>query len=302
MIKELPDITEPVEVFGISTARELINRTLHQQQYAAPYSAHEEPNIPSGFENLDQITKGFKRGELTVVATRPGNGKTAFLLSLINNLSMVLDRRVALFTPERSAQKVINRLIESTTRHSVDQIRGGLLKDADMKLVAGQVQRIASSNLFFDEAQTLDAKELMLRCYHLKEKHQPEIILVDSPYSYVNHIQDEVIKAMEMQEMMRVLKHIAVEMDIPVVCFQQLGRPARPVNGGIVPVIDELPECIAKAGNRFIFIYRPEYYSAKNTAIPKGTVELLIYNQGGQGEPVSTFLKFIESIDTFVNP
>ncbi|HRZ43552.1 MAG TPA: DnaB-like helicase C-terminal domain-containing protein [Bacteroidales bacterium] len=302
MIKELPDITERVEVFGVSTARDLINRTLQHQQFVTPYSAHEEPNIPSGFENLDQITKGFRRGALTVVATRPGNGKTAFLLSLISNLTLQLERRVALFTPERSAQKVMNRLIESTTRHSVSQIRGGMLKDADMELVNSQIQRIASAHLFFDEAQNLDARELMLRCYHLKEKYQPEIILVDAPYHYVSHIQDTSVQASEMQEMLGVLQHIATEMNVPVVCFLQLDRPAHPVNGSIVPVMEEMPPCMAAAGGQFIFIHRPEFYNALNKKVPKGTVELLVYASKDAKVPKSTYLRFIESIDTFVNP
>lgn len=96
MIKETPDVTEPVEVFGFTTAQELVNQTLNKPniQGTSPY---EEPNIPSGFENIDKITKGFKRGELITIATRPGNGKTAFLLSLIHNMAVMQERRVALF-------------------------------------------------------------------------------------------------------------------------------------------------------------------------------------------------------------
>lgn len=302
MIKEMPDITEPVEVFGFSTAKELVNQTLQHQQYTKPSPAGEEPNIPSGFDNLDQITKGFKKGELTIVATRPGNGKTAFLLSLVHNIAILMEKRVALFSPERSALKVINRLIESTTSHSVDQIRGGLLKESDMAHVASQVHRIATSSIFIDDVATLDAQELLLRCYQVKNKHHADIIFVDSPHAYVAHIQDSEVRRSEQQEMMETLQGLARELNIPVVCFHQMPKPASLINGGLTPSLKELPDCMALQAGTVIFIHRQEYYTTRNENIPKGTVELIIEKHSLFSIPQRTYLKFIESIDTFVNP
>jgi replicative DNA helicase len=302
MIKEIPDITEPVEVFGFATARELVNQTLQVTPNAAQYSAYEEPNIPSGFQNIDNITKGFRRGELTTIGTRPGNGKTAFLLSLVQNMAISLERHVALFSPERSAQKVIRRLIESNTSHSVEKIRQGLLKEWDKAHTDSLIQRIASANLFIDDTTNLDAHELLLRCHQVKQKYQAEVIFVDSPESYTAHFQDPATRINAAEELIQTLATVAKELDIPVVCFTQIGKPVAMVNGGFTPSIDELPTYMAVNSGTVIFIHRPEYYNMPTRDLPKGAVELIFNKHNNTIVQERTFLKFIESIDTFVDP
>ena len=302
MIKETPDITEPVEVFGFTTARELVNQTLNYHNITKGYTAHEEPNVPSGFQNIDKITKGFKRGELTTISTRPGNGKTAFLLSLAQNISVLLERRVALFSPERSAVKVISRLIESNTSHSIEKIRQGLLKEGDREHTISLIQPIASANLYIDDSPNLDSAEIVRRCHQVKTKYQTDIILVDAPELYTSHIQEPGSRQSATEELIQSLANVAAELDIPVVCFSQIGKPASMINGGFTPSLDELPDILATRSGTVIFIHRPEYYNMPSKSLPKGTVELIIHKTGNGTEPKSTHLKFIESIDRFVDP
>jgi replicative DNA helicase len=302
MIKEIPDITEPVEVFGFATARDLVNQTLNITPSASQYSAYEEPNIPSGFQNIDNITKGFRRGELTTIGTRPGNGKTAFLLSLVQNMAISLERRVAMFSPERTAIKVIHRLIESNTSHSVDKIRKGMLKEWDKAHTDSLIQRIASANLYIDDTAHLDAHELLLRCHQVKQKYQAEVIFVDSPESYTAHLHDPDTRLHAAEEMIQTLASVARELDIPVVCFTQIGKPITMVNGGFTPSIDELPPYLAINSGTVIFIHRPEYYNIPSKGLPKGAVELIFNKNNNNLIQERTYLKFIESIDTFVDP
>lgn len=302
MIKETTDITEPVEVFGFTTAQELVTQTLNIQNITKHYSAYEEPNIPSGFENIDKITKGFKRGELTTISTRPGNGKTAFLLSLIQNVSVLLERRVALFSPERSAAKVISRMIESNTSHSIDKIRQGLLKEGDKAHTISLIQSIASANLFIDDSANLNADEILSRCRQVKQEHQAEIIFVDAPESYTSHIQDPESRDAASEELIVALRNAAMELDVPVVCFNQISKPANLINGGFVPSLKELPGFISENSGTVMFIHRTAYYRAASDSVPKGSVELIISKHNSEVKQHLTYLKFIESIDRFVNP
>lgn len=302
MIKETPDITETVEVFGFSTARDLVNQTLNYQDLTKVYSAYEEPNIPSGFEHIDRITKGFKRGEITTISTRPGNGKTAFLLSLVQNIAVLLERRVALFSPERSAVKVINRLIESNTSHSIEKIRQGLLREGEKAHTLSLIQPIASANLFIDDSTNLDAKEIAMRCHLVNQRHHADIILVDSPESYTAHILDPEARDAAAEEMILGLKNIAAELDIPIVCFNQLSKPVSMINGGFTPSTKELPVYLTENSETIMFIHRPEYFHVRNESLPKGTVEMIIGKLNGKVGSHIAHMKFIDSIDRFVNP
>ncbi len=302
MIKEMPDLTEPVEVFGFSTAGDLVNQTLNFQNLTKKYEAYEEPNIPSGFGNIDKITKGFKRGEITTISTRPGNGKTAFLLSMVQNIAVLLERRLALFSPERSAGKVISRLIESNTNHSVKKIREGLLREGDKENTLSLIKPIASAGLFIDDSKNLDAQEIVIRCHHVCKKHHAEIILADSPDSYTTHIHDPESRRAACEEIILSLRNVASDLDIPVVIFNQMPKPSDITNGGLMPSIKEIPEYLAENSDTVIFIHRPEFYQRKNVSIPGGMVELIVKKLHQQETQQFTYLRFIESIDRFVNP
>jgi replicative DNA helicase len=302
MIKETPDITEPVEVFGFSTAKEIINQTLNYQDLSKGYTCFDEPNIPSGFGNIDQITKGFKPGTLTTVSTRPGNGKTAFMLSVVYNVAVTLERKVALFSPERTAVKVINRLIESNTSHSIEKIRQGLLREGEQAHTLALIEPIASAGLFIDDTTTLDSAAIIHRCRQVHSKQNVEIILVDSPEHYMAHLQTQECRDSAFSELVTGLKAIAEELNIPVVLFNQLPKPATLVNGGFIPSLKELPEYVTASSDTVFFLHRPEYYQARNVTVPKGSIEIVFGKLYGAEVKHVTYLRFIESIDRFVNP
>lgn len=302
MIKETPDITEPVEVFGFSTAKEIVNQTLNYQNLTKGYTGFDEPNIPSGFGNIDQITKGFKPGTLTTVSTRPGNGKTAFMLSVVYNVAVMLGRKVALFSPERTAVKVINRLIESNTSHSIEKIRQGLLKEGEQAHTLSLIEPIASAGLFIDDTTTLDTTAILARCRQIHARHAVEIIFVDSPELYAAHLQTQECRDSAFSELVNGLREVAQELSVPVVLFNQLPKPSTLVNGGFIPSLRELPEYVTSPSDTVFFLHRPEYYQARNAAVPKGAIELVFGKLNGAEVKHVTYLRFIESIDRFVNP
>jgi len=302
MIKETPDITEPVEVFGFSTAKEIINQTLNYQNLTKGYTSFDEPNIPSGFGNIDQITKGFKPGTLTTVSTRPGNGKTAFMLSVVHNVAVMLERKVALFSPERSAVKVINRLIESSTSHSIEKIRQGLLREGEQAHTMSLIDPIASAGLFIDDTPTLDTTAIVQRCKQVHAKQGVDIILIDSPELFMAHLQTIECRDAAFSELITSLKAVSEELNIPVVLFNQLPKPATLVNGGFIPSLKELPEYVTNPSDTVFFLHRPEYYQARNVSVPKGSIEIVFGKLHGSEVKHVTYLRFIESIDRFVNP
>ncbi|HAJ99746.1 MAG TPA: hypothetical protein DCM62_06955, partial [Bacteroidales bacterium] len=95
------EIKEQTEVFGFTSIRDLVNKTLRNN-----YGAVKTGNATStGFKKLDNVIGGFHNGDLITIAVKPGMGKTAFLLSVANNLAIKNNFSIAVFTSERSSQK-----------------------------------------------------------------------------------------------------------------------------------------------------------------------------------------------------
>lgn len=301
MTKETLDITESVDVFGFASARELISQTLDNQNFTENYSAYSKPNIPSGFKNIDLITKGFKKGELITISTRPGSGKTAFMLSLAYNMSVLLQRNVAIFSPERSSLKVISRLIESETSHSLDKIKKGNLKEGNNAHAISTIQRIASANLFIDDSKGLSPKEVLLRCHQVLQKHHAEIILADNIAQYTEHIHDPAIKKSVLEELTLTLKHVAKDLNIPVICFTQVKPLQGQINGNTAPSAKELPGFIVDNSDTIMMLNRKPFHKINKDKIPKGNVEIIIEKQNSEDTLEKTYIRFIESIDRFVN-
>ena len=79
--------TSQLDVFD--SIQIVLNQTL-SPKFVDLHTKKASVGIGSGFSDIDKITQGFHPGELTTIVVRPGIGKTAFLLSLINNISIIM--------------------------------------------------------------------------------------------------------------------------------------------------------------------------------------------------------------------
>src|SRR5574344_1219774 len=85
--------------------------------------------VPSGFHKLDDMTAGWQKSDLIIIAARPAMGKTAFALSMAKNIAVDYKTPVAIFSLERSNVQLVNRLIVNTGEITGDKIRSGQLAD-----------------------------------------------------------------------------------------------------------------------------------------------------------------------------
>ena len=97
-----------------TTVKEILSFISQSNDTPTQVSQHQETETYNyGFRALDEKAGNLKKQEITSIVVKPGNGKTALLLSLVNNLALKQSLKVALFSPERSSTKVVQRLIES---------------------------------------------------------------------------------------------------------------------------------------------------------------------------------------------
>ena len=239
--RDILEIRGRRETQGITRAAEVAPKTIAMIEQLIKGKGHYS-GIPSGFDELDQMTTGFKGGEMIVIAARPGVGKTALALSMARHIlrqRFDIDKDdfirpgypVAFFSLEMSAQQLMFRLLSSHAGLDSEQIRRGQLSESQITALRGVAAEISDLPLLLDESSLLSIGQLRARARRLKKSHHIEIIFVD----YLQLLTSGTDRAresrqVEVSEISRGLKALAMELNIPVVVLAQLNRKPEETN------------------------------------------------------------------------
>jgi len=247
--------------------------------------------VPSGYEELDDITTGFQPSELIVVAGRPGMGKTAFCMNIAQYVSIYKNIPVAIFSLEMSKSQLVQRMLCSEARLDSHNLRKGRLVEADWAPLSMAAGRLSSSSIFIDDTAGISCLEIRAKARRLKAQCNLGLVIVDylQLMQTAGRIEN---RQQEISEISRSLKSLARELNVPVVAVSQLSRA---VEQRIErrPRLSDLREsgAIEQDADLVIFIYREEYYRPKTEK--KGIAEIIISKQrnGPTGKVELTFIK-----------
>lgn len=259
--------------------------------------------LNSGFRDLDQLIHTFKPKELVTIAVRPGKGKTAFLLSLIHNIAIVNKKKIAIFSPERSAIKLVQRLIESETSNSAERVYSGTVKESDKEKVAKIVAQFIDSSIYIDDSTSLSMTEISNRCKYLVTEHQVDLILFDNLELYSKNILDSDINFSEQEKIMSSINTLTKSMDIPVIVMSHTTNMSNLNDLNDSPTIHNVAPYISHNSDVVIFLHRPNTLNINKPEFAdwKGCAELIIAKHPEVASQVSVKLKFIESSDHFTD-
>lgn len=219
--------------------------------------------IASGFTELDTITGGFGPGELTIIAARPAMGKTAFLLSLLRNISVEQKKPVAYFSLEMSSENVVQRLISQHTDVSSDKIRKGKLDASEYQRIMSKTDAIKEAPFFIIDEPGISPEKIRLIARNLKASDDIQLIIVDYlQLMGTGKRKYSVSREQEVSEISRNMKNIAQELQIPVIVTSQLSRAVETRGGDKKPILSDLREsgAIEQDADKVLFLYRGEYY------------------------------------------
>ena len=116
--------------------------------------------IPTGFHQLDNLTSGLRAAELTIVAARPGLGKTSFVLNVAQNAAMEKEKVVGIFSLEMGAQQLVTRMLCSEARVDSHKVRSGYLSKEDWKRLAKTMSKLARAPVFIDDTPGISVIEM----------------------------------------------------------------------------------------------------------------------------------------------
>lgn len=231
--------------------------------------------VSSGFTDLDKMTKGFKAGELIIVAARPAMGKTTFSMNLVEEAFLNQDKAVVVFSLEMPSEQLINRSFASLGRIDLGRVSTGKLHDDDYPKLVKAINLMKDKKLFIDDTAGLSPSEMRSRIRRLAREHG-DIGLIMIDYLQLMSIKGYTEgRTNEISEISRSLKALAKEFECPVIALSQLNRSLeqRPNKR---PVASDLREsgAIEQDADLIMFIYRDEVYNPDSQY--KGTAEIII--------------------------
>ena len=245
--------------------------------------------VPSGFADLDELTAGFHKSELILIAARPAMGKTAFALNIATNAATKYNVPVVVFSLEMSQIQCTNRILCSHAMVDSSKYAKGDITDQEWeKLVIASGELSDCSGIYIDDTAGITMAEIRAKCRKLKLEKNIGLVVID----YLQLIQGSgksPSREQEIAEISRSLKLLAKEIDVPVIALSQLSR-APEARTDHRPMLQDLRESgsIEQDADMVMFIYRDDYYNpqaeqtniaeiiiAKNRSGPVGTRELL---------------------------
>ena len=201
--------------------------------------------VPSGFRDLDQLTSGFQKSDMVIIAARPSMGKTAFCLNIAQSASIRHKLPVAIFSLEMSRQQLALRMICSDARVNSKRLRSGYLAQDEMNRIVASVGRLSEAPIYIDDSDSLTALELRAKARRLKKEKNIGLMVVD----YLQLMRGTSFRSssdnrvQEVSEISRSLKSLAKELDIPVLAVSQLSRSVENRTDKR-PLLSDLRECV----------------------------------------------------------
>ena len=257
--------------------------------------------ISSGFKKLDELTAGFQKGELIIIAGRPSMGKTALALNIAEHTALADNNSVAVFSLEMSSEQLAFRLISSLGRVNQTSLKTGKLREKDWDRIDGAILQMKDMPIYFDDTPSLTPVELRARARRIQREKGLSLIVVD----YLQLMQvpgSKENRATEISEISRNLKALARELKIPIIALSQLNRSVEQ-RGGEIPRMSDLRDsgAIEQDADLIAFIYRHDVSDPDNVD-RKGEAEISLAKQrnGPTGKFKLTFLGDYTKFENYI--
>ena len=244
--------------------------------------------LETGFPDFDRITTGLQGGEMIILAARPGMGKTALALNMASYAAMHTKKAVAIFNLEMSADMLINRMIASIGQIDSYKLQTGNMQEKDWKRYNEAMSQLADTNIYIEDNAGVNAQEIRAKCRRLANSETGLGLVVIDYLQLVSSGNRRVeSRQVEVSEISRALKTMALELDVPVIALSQLSRSAEKRESN-QPMLADLRESgsLEQDADMVLFINRKDYYEkAKDFNQKIVPAELIIakHRKGGLG-------------------
>lgn len=249
---------------------------------AAAASGSKIPGISTGLPDLDRVTLGLNKSELILIAARPGMGKTSIALNIALHAAMTLKKVVAVFSLEMSREQLVTRLLSRAALIPSQNLLTGQLTEQQWMSISDAAQQLSLADMRIDDNPTLTVSEMNAQCRRVPNL---DLVVIDylqlmqsagSGHSWSNESRTQAVS-----DISRMLKIMAKELNVPVICLSQLSR-ANESRQDKRPMLSDLREsgAIEQDADVVIGLYRDGYYNKESTD-PNLAEAIILKNRKG---------------------
>lgn len=261
--RRILELSSTRESDGFKDIRDVLGQVYDNAEQLDQNSG-QTPGIPTGYRDLDQMTAGFNRNDLIILAARPSVGKTAFALNIAQKVATHEDQyTVGIFSLEMGADQLATRMICSSGNVDSNRLRTGTMTEEDWSRFTVAVGKLSRTKIFIDDTPGVRITDIRSKCRRLKQEHGLDMIVID----YLQLIQGSGSRAsdnrqQEVSEISRMLKAIARELECPVIALSQLSRGVEQRQDKR-PMMSDIRESgsIEQDADIVAFLYRDDYYN-----------------------------------------
>jgi len=254
--------------------------------------------VPTGFTALDNLLTGMHGGEMIVLGARPSMGKTSLAMNIAAYAALNAGKSVAVFTLEMPREQIAMRVLCSDARVDMQKVRQGTLSGDDWMRLAKSIGPMANSPLYIDDTAGITPSQLRSRCRRLMMDKGLDLVVVDYLGLMHSDTKSE-SRQLEVSEISRSLKAIALELKVPILACAQLSRaPTARVDKR--PALSDLRDSgsIEQDADVVMFIHREGYYDPN--AEEKNIGEIILSKQ--RNGPLGTIkVAWLSEYATYAN-
>ena len=246
------------------------------------------PGLPTGLSAVDDKINGLNKSDLLLLAARPGMGKTSFALNVALNVAKSSGKAVALFSLEMSKEQLVTRILSNEALVENGRLISGNLRESDWVKIAEAASTLTRTDIKIDDNPLLTVADMNAKCRRIDNLGLVVIDYLQLMTSAGGKSYSGENRQQAVSDISRMLKIMAKELQVPVLCLSQLSR-ANEKRDDKRPMLSDLREsgAIEQDADIVLFLYRDDYYNedsekhnsaecivAKNRHCETGKVEL----------------------------
>ena len=255
------------------------------------------PGLSTGLSAVDRKITGLNKSDLILLAARPGMGKTSFALNVALNVAKTAQKTVAVFSLEMSREQLATRLLSSEACVESGRLRTGSLRETDWDKIAAAAGVLNKLDIRIDDNPMLSVADMNAKCRRIDGLSLVVIDYLQLMTSASGNNRGGENRQQVVSDMSRMLKIMAKELNVPVICLSQLSR-ANEKRDDKRPMLSDLREsgAIEQDADIVLFLYRDDYYSEDSE---KRNIAECIVAKNRHGETGKVELRWMPEYTTF---
>jgi replicative DNA helicase len=241
------------------------------------------PGLSTGLVDLDNFIMGLNKSDLILIAARPGMGKTSIALNIAQHVAKTSQQTVAVFSLEMSREQLAMRLLSAESFIDNKKLQTGRLNNEEWKKVATAAATLSRTDMRINDNPSLSVADMNAQCRRISNLG---LVVIDylqlmqsagGTRNYSGENRQQVVS-----DISRMLKIMAKELNVPVICLSQLSR-ASETRTDKRPMLSDLREsgAIEQDADIVLALYRDDYYN-KETETPNLAECIVLKNRRGE--------------------